>query len=55
MFFQSLNCRLSVQIDDLFLKNYKRKMGAGCVPEGGHICVHIADSLHYTAETNTTL
>ena len=25
------------------------------VQEGGDICIHIADSLHYTAETNTTL
>ena len=22
--------------------------------EGGEMCIHIADSLHYTAETNTT-
>ena len=25
------------------------------VQEGGDIYIHIADSLHYTAETNTTL
>ena len=25
------------------------------VQEGGGICVHIADSLHHRAETNTTL
>ena len=25
------------------------------VQEGGDICIHIADSLHCTAETNTTL
>ena len=25
------------------------------VREGGDMCVHIADSLHCTAETNTTL
>ena len=25
------------------------------VPEGGDICLHITDSLHCTAETNTTL
>ena len=25
------------------------------VQEGGDICLHIADSLYYTAETNTTL
>ena len=24
------------------------------VPEGGDICIHMADSLHCTAETNTT-
>ena len=24
------------------------------VQEGGDICIHIADSLHFTAETNTT-
>ena len=24
-------------------------------PEGGDICIHIADSLHCTAETNTAL
>ena len=24
-------------------------------PEGGDICIHIADLLHCTAETNTTL
>ena len=30
--------------------------GAGReVQEGGDICMHIADSLHCTAETNTTL
>ena len=27
----------------------------GEVQEGGDICIHIADSLHCTAETNTTL
>ena len=53
MFLQSLNFRLSGYIGDLFLKNYIRKMGAGGVPEGGHICIHTADSLHCTAETNT--
>ena len=25
------------------------------VQEGGYICIHIADSLHCTAGTNTTL
>jgi len=25
------------------------------VQEGGDICIHIVDSLHCTAETNTTL
>ena len=25
------------------------------VQKGGDICIHIADSLHCTAETNTTL
>ena len=35
------------------MKNYKRKMGAGVVPEGGHICIHTADSLHCTVEANT--
>ena len=25
------------------------------IQEGGDICLHIADSLHSTAETNTTL
>ena len=25
------------------------------VQEGGDICIHIADSLHCTSETNTTL
>ena len=25
------------------------------VQEGGDICIHIADSFHFTAETNTTL
>ena len=25
------------------------------VREGGDMCIHIADSLHCTAETNTTL
>ena len=25
------------------------------VQEGGDICIHIGDSLHCTAETNTTL
>ena len=25
------------------------------VKEGGHICAHIADSLHCTAKTNTTI
>ena len=25
------------------------------VQEGGDVCIHIADSLHCTAETNTTL
>ena len=25
------------------------------VQEGGDICIHVADSLHCTAETNTTL
>ena len=25
------------------------------VPEGGDICIHRADSLHCTAESNTTL
>ena len=32
--------------------------GGGCgreVQEGGEICIHTADSLHCTAETNTTL
>ena len=30
--------------------------GAGKeVQEGGDICTHIADSLHFTAETNTIL
>ena len=29
--------------------------GLGEVQEGGDICIHIADSLHCTAETNTTL
>ena len=29
-------------------------MGGGReVPEGGDICIHTADSLHCTAETNT--
>ena len=27
----------------------------GEVQQGGDICIHIADSLHCTAETNTTL
>ena len=32
-------------------------LGKGWVggPEGGAICMHIADSLHGTAESNTTL
>ena len=37
---------------------YMCGMGGGCgreVQEGGDICIHIADSLCYTAETNTTL
>ena len=25
------------------------------VPEGGDICIHISDSLHCKADTNTTL
>ena len=30
-------------------------MGGWAAPEGGDICVHIADSLHCTAKTNTTI
>ena len=29
--------------------------GGGDVQEGGDTCIHIADSLHCIAETNTTL
>ena len=29
--------------------------GRGEVREGGDVCIHTADSLHCTAETNTTL
>ena len=29
--------------------------GGGEVPEGGDVCMHVADSLCFTAETNTTL
>ena len=32
-----------------------RGMGERDVQEGGDISMHIADSLHCTAETNTTL
>ena len=40
----------SVLCDDL-----GRGAGAREVQEGGGMCIHGADSLHYTAETNTTL
>ena len=30
-------------------------VGGREVQEGGDICIHVADSLHFTAETHTTL
>ena len=29
--------------------------GDGASKEGGYMCIHVADSLHCTAETNATL
>ena len=35
--------------------NLEGGMGGGETQKGGHICIHIADSLCCTTETNTTL
>ena len=43
----------SVLCDDL--DGWDGGGGGREVQEGGDICIHIADSLHCTAETNTTL
>ena len=43
----------SVLCDDLV--GWDRGLGMREAHEGGDICIHIADSLCYTAEANTTL
>ena len=47
-------------VEPVFLGSTKRISSqlSGCSQEGGgygDVCIHIADSLCYTAETNTTL
>ena len=37
------------------LDGWDKGRGGREVQEGGDICIHVADSLHCTAETNTPL